>query len=71
MKKIIQFIKIYYKIITVILLTISAFYWFEIRPTHIKAQCEKISQDYIKAHPWITMTQATFKYTSCLHENGI
>lgn len=44
---IIRFIKKNYKIILIIVLIVFVFYWWELRPSHIKSECGEIS--YLRA----------------------
>lgn len=54
----------------VLLFTVFLFYWFQLRPSQIRTECEAYTHNYNKDND-LTMTQFNFVYNACLHRNGI
>lgn len=74
-KRLLEFVRSNVKAIVIVFVLAALFYWFQIRPTYVRAVCEKDTSalnDRTKASGnQATMTQLNFHYSACLHKYGI
>lgn len=49
----------------------SVFYWFEIRPSHIRSICEKEAIDKVKKIGNATTDTYELSYKMCIREKGL
>jgi predicted RND superfamily exporter protein len=73
MKNIFHFIKNNVKIIVVIIIVLSIFYWFEWRPMHIKSSCAAHALKVNSDDNGKTFDEGGFNatYLLCLHQHGL
>jgi hypothetical protein len=77
MKKILFYLKIHYKIILLILVVVGTFYWFQLRPTYIRKECNATTFFYnssnnkepINSPAWLDMQEKLYK--DCLRYKGL
>ncbi len=70
-KIITQYVKINYKIILLVLSVIGSFYWWQIRPSHIRSHCEIWMIGQVRDNRNYSNESVNFYYNYCLHANGL
>lgn len=68
--------KLYIPTILLICILIGGwFYWFQYRPSEIRAECNKRRQDFYNKIDYIvnptSQRNADARYTNCLNEHGL
>lgn len=62
--------KVFLWLILVMFLALAfLFYWFELRPSQIRSECDQIAWN--KAKESNTTKAYDWKYTQCLHNKGL
>lgn len=61
------------KVVILVLLLASAFYWYEWRPSQIRRECNSITKPRITSRllPYSTSPEANDAYLNCVRSKGL